>query len=371
MAGHIKRVFPGANTPQGFYSFYDYIVPPDATRVIVIKGGPGVGKSTFIRKTGEAMVERGFDIEFHHCSSDNNSLDGVAIPSIGIAVIDGTAPHVFDPKNPGAVDEIIHLGDYWDEARLRKFRTQIIACNREIKKCFERAYRYLRAAKAIYDDLEVAHMDCMDFAKANSIAEEILWDLFSSERVSSHLGYERLLFASATTPDGLVNYLNTIVDRCGKVYIIKGRPGTGKSVLLAKLARAALERGYNVETYRCPLNPEKPEHIVIEEAGIALTKSIEPHTYQPGPNDIIVDMDSCLDFGALDSVAEVFATDNRLFGDLFYTAIEFIRKAKAVHDQMEQYYIPCMDFEGITKLREKTLARILRFAEERRSAACS
>ena len=93
MKGHIKRVFPGANTPQGFYSFYDHIVPLDATRLIIIKGGPGVGKSTFIRKIGEAIVERGYDIEFHHCSSDNASLDGVSIPSVGVAIVDGTAPH--------------------------------------------------------------------------------------------------------------------------------------------------------------------------------------------------------------------------------------------------------------------------------------
>lgn len=282
-----------------------------------------------------------------------------------------TALHVFDPRNPGAVDEIIHLGDYWDEARLRKFRTEIIACNRDIKRLFERAYRYLRAAKAVYDDLEIAHMECMDFAKANSIAAEILWEVFSSERVSSRIGYERLLFASAITPDGLVNYLNTIVDRCRRVYIIKGRPGTGKSVLLGKIARAALERGYNVETYRCPLNPEKPEHVLIEELGIALTKSIEPHTYQPGPNDTVIDMDSCLDQRSLAEASEVVATGNRQFAELFHTAIEFIRKAKAVHDQMEQYYIPCMDFDGISKLREKTLNRILKYAEERRPAVCT
>ncbi len=91
--GHIKRVFPGCNTSLGFYSFYDYIAPPDATRIFVIKGGPGVGKSTFIRGIGEALVARGMDVEFHHCSSDNSSLDGLYIPAIKVAIIDGTAPH--------------------------------------------------------------------------------------------------------------------------------------------------------------------------------------------------------------------------------------------------------------------------------------
>lgn len=90
--GYVKRVFPGNNTPRGFFSFYDHIVTADATRILVIKGGPGVGKSTFLSKIAEAMVDRGFDVELHHCASDNDSLDGVVFPQIGIASIDGTAP---------------------------------------------------------------------------------------------------------------------------------------------------------------------------------------------------------------------------------------------------------------------------------------
>lgn len=92
--GKIRHLFPGGNTSLGFYSFYDNILfQEEATRIICIKGGPGVGKSTFMRKIGYTMLEKGYDIEFMHCSSDNNSLDGVVIPAIGVALLDGTAPH--------------------------------------------------------------------------------------------------------------------------------------------------------------------------------------------------------------------------------------------------------------------------------------
>jgi len=40
-AGVVKRVFPGNNTSLGFYSFYDYILPADATRLLIIKGERG------------------------------------------------------------------------------------------------------------------------------------------------------------------------------------------------------------------------------------------------------------------------------------------------------------------------------------------
>ncbi|MCX8131897.1 MAG: ATPase [Clostridia bacterium] len=93
--GNIKHAFPGGNTSQGFFSYYNYILSQEeANRIIVIKGGPGVGKSSFMKKIAEEMLCRGYDVEFMHCSSDNNSLDGVVIPAIKVALLDGTAPHV-------------------------------------------------------------------------------------------------------------------------------------------------------------------------------------------------------------------------------------------------------------------------------------
>lgn len=47
---HIKKIFPGAVTSQGFYSFYHYMVQQNANHIFVLKGGPGVGKSTFMKK---------------------------------------------------------------------------------------------------------------------------------------------------------------------------------------------------------------------------------------------------------------------------------------------------------------------------------
>ncbi len=99
--GAVKKVFPGGNTYRGFYSFYDHIIPEDAARIFVIKGGPGVGKSSFMKAIAKEMLEAGHDVEMHFCSSDNDSLDGVVLPDYGIALIDGTAPQrvVSTPKS--------------------------------------------------------------------------------------------------------------------------------------------------------------------------------------------------------------------------------------------------------------------------------
>lgn len=95
MKGKIRHLFPGGNTSKGFYSFYHYIISQDtARRKICIKGGPGTGKSTLMKSIGTFFNDKGYDIEYHHCSSDNNSLDGIVIKQLNIALLDGTAPHV-------------------------------------------------------------------------------------------------------------------------------------------------------------------------------------------------------------------------------------------------------------------------------------
>ncbi|EOD00458.1 ATPase [Caldisalinibacter kiritimatiensis] len=94
MSGKFRRVFPGGNTSRGFFSYYDYIIEEDANRIFVIKGGPGTGKSSLMKKVAKVMLEKGYDIEYHHCSSDNDSIDGIVIPKLRVAMIDGTAPHV-------------------------------------------------------------------------------------------------------------------------------------------------------------------------------------------------------------------------------------------------------------------------------------
>lgn len=91
--GNVKEVFPGGNTYKGFHSFYDHILPQEeANRIFCIKGGPGVGKSSFMKAIAKEFVELGYDVELHHCSSDNNSLDGVVIKQAKVALLDGTAP---------------------------------------------------------------------------------------------------------------------------------------------------------------------------------------------------------------------------------------------------------------------------------------
>ena len=88
--------FLGANSEEGFFSLYDQLLGGRLDDLMILKGGPGCGKSTFMRRVGAAMERAGERVVYINCSGDPDSLDGVIFPAIGTAIVDGTAPHGMD-----------------------------------------------------------------------------------------------------------------------------------------------------------------------------------------------------------------------------------------------------------------------------------
>lgn len=89
--------FSGGNTASGFVSYYDYIFR-ELDRLYIIKGAPGTGKSKLMRDIANEADNRSYKVEYYHCSSDPDSLDGIIIRDISVGVLDGTAPHVGVPR---------------------------------------------------------------------------------------------------------------------------------------------------------------------------------------------------------------------------------------------------------------------------------
>jgi len=90
--------FLGANTYDGFQSLYEpFVASPRIDRLFILKGGAGCGKSTFMKTIAGAAEQTGLSVERILCSGDPGSLDGIFIPSLRLAYVDGTAPHAAVP----------------------------------------------------------------------------------------------------------------------------------------------------------------------------------------------------------------------------------------------------------------------------------
>lgn len=361
--GKARHMFPGGNTSQGFYSYYNYILPQrEAEHIFCLKGGPGVGKSTFMKEIGKRLQDEGLDAEYLHCSSDPDSLDGLFIPKLRIALIDGTAPHVIDPQNPGAVDEIINLGECWNLEGIKAHKQQILDINAEVKRQFRRAYEYIFAAKRLMDDIVDTFSSAADKAEECAQARMIIEKELPEEGAAKP-GKERKMFASAITPLGIVHYIDSLYDGTYKVYLFMSNRGAGVSRILARIAYEAEARGFNTEQYYCPTEPEtRLEHLIIPQLKLAFLSENKYLAFQCKP-DAIVDMTQYADLTFLDANDNALEFDAREFDVLMGEAIYTLRCAKDAHDEMEKFYIPNMDFEAEKKKRDEILERILDYVK--------
>ena len=153
--------FAASNSAEGFVNYFPRIFTAErCRRIFVVKGGPGTGKSYFMRQVAEAAESGGHEVTYYYCSSDPESLDGIIVEDMGIGFVDGTAPHVWEPASVGTFEQLINLGDFWDIDVLASRRATIEALGREKKRCYGQAYRYLSAAgtvrRAMLDEMRYA-----------------------------------------------------------------------------------------------------------------------------------------------------------------------------------------------------------------------
>ena len=112
-------------------------------------------------------------------------MDGIVITDLKIAILDGTAPHVVDPINPGAIDEILNLGEYWNEEGIRKNKDRIMSIHKEVGRLFKKAYNYLAAGAAIYEAWANTERLALNQSKLNLKSWELLESIFEKYPVKT------------------------------------------------------------------------------------------------------------------------------------------------------------------------------------------
>ena len=148
MSNGKRRYFPGANTGRGFIGHFEGIVPPwsEPHYTYVLKGGPGVGKSTLMKKCAAIARANGFTVEEFRCASDPESFDAVRIPQRRLVLLDGTAPHTIDPAMPGIDGETLDLGRFLHKEVFKRRREELFVLAEENRAHYKNAFACLSAA---------------------------------------------------------------------------------------------------------------------------------------------------------------------------------------------------------------------------------
>ncbi len=251
-----ERYFAAANSGDGFFSLFSEVFDrKKLDKIYILRGGPGTGKSTLMKKIGRRGEDEGFTVHYIPCSSDVSSLDGVIIPEKAVAVFDGTAPHSAEPKYPYAAEVTAELYGGLGEGVLRGKRAEIIALTDHAALESAAAYEYLFAAAKMKREALYCVRGCFDGTKAARAAKREVSALSAG-------GEEKRRFISSVDCDGMKT-LDTYKKLAKTKTAVTDKFGLGYEFMRLLLA-SAREKGALCTRFSDPIAPELTEALWFE-----------------------------------------------------------------------------------------------------------
>lgn len=360
----MKKYFAAANSSGGFVSWFDEIfAPEDFERIFLIKGGSGTGKSTLMKRIASRACELGCECEYFYCSSDPDSLDGLLIDRAEnrpIGLIDATAPHTRDPKLPGAVEEIVNLGEYWDEKLLQASREQILELVRAKSALYTRGYEFLFAAGEISKMLRFEARGFVNMTKMQAAADRLISQRLSAlrkDRITHRADDDhrvKIRGVGAISSKGIVQF-DSYRD-CKFLCAVRDSMSTAE-LMLDALMDAAKRAQLDIIRAPMPLEPEFSEAIAIPELEMSAVISDREEN-----DDVkLLNMERFIDRGAFDSSDKRRRKQlSRCRSELIDSAFFEFSKVSRLHSRLEAIYISAMDFERLNDLTDRLIERIFR-----------
>lgn len=175
--GIIRDRFLGAATAYGPVDYVEDITAELEKRYF-IKGRPGSGKSTFLKKIIRAASERGFIVERYHCSFDPDSIDMLVIRGLNLCIFDSTAPHEHFPTRIG--DEIIDFYDIAAKRNIdREFQGELTEITSSYKDKINLATDCIAHANNIYKGIEKAYAEKKDTVNLDKYIRKLESEIFA------------------------------------------------------------------------------------------------------------------------------------------------------------------------------------------------
>ncbi len=343
------KFFLAANSADGFYSVFDrcYDVKKDWL-CYIIKGGPGTGKSSFMRRLYNTAISKNIPATLCMCSSDPESLDAVIFPTLKKVIMDGTAPHTVDPKYPAVCEQIINTGEFWNAEALQKQKQKIVDLTGKNSAYHKIASSYIKAAgRALKDNFSLS-LNATDIEKCINFA------ITTAEKnipITKNTGYSWVRFLGGITPNGVIHYTET-VDSIKNKVLIRDEHGAAASIILSVLTDIAVSRGYETIIIKNELLPNLiTDGVIIPELQLAVCRETSRIKYDS--DEKRVHSSRFTDLLHLKNNKQKMAFNKKLCQRLLDSAVETLKNAKATHDKLEEYYVGAMDFMALSEYYKK------------------
>lgn len=343
-------VFACACTAYGFKSLFNEIFNPEQyQRVYILKGSCGSGKSGIIRKIAAECQKRGSKYELFACSFDPASLDGIIILEPEICIIDGTSPHIAEPKYPGAVEIVLNTGET-DEKNLASKRDDIIGLCKNSSAAFGKSYSFLRASLEIQNNLTDIITENFQFDKMFSAIKR-----FCERNFIRGGGYSRQnRFTEVICKDGFYQS-KAFFARASKKCLVTDTLGTAH-LLLGELLQWAARCDMSVTVSLSPLDSQKINALYLPDIDMAFHTS--PVCTQREEYYHVFNMARFVDKDTIRASKYKIRFLKKCFCELVEQAADSMAQAYRYHMELESIYNLNTDYSVNDRISQKLLKEL-------------
>ena len=353
-----RTYFLGGASPAGFVtSFWE---AHRSYHGYYLKGGPGTGKSTLMKKTAAAFA--GEHVSCWHCASDPHSLDAVVLEDRGIFLADATAPHEASTPLPFVTGETVDLAAGLSPAPLRTHAPEILRLYRENQAAHQQARKGIAGIAEFEAIIAEIGSRALDTQKLRGFAARLGRRLIPKN--AGARGEIRRRQSMALTPAGRVRYLPEDFD----LILVHDPMRVGSAMLLQSLAEYAADCGAVCEVTQELTRPDFPPVTVIlpqqHLTVAAVTGSAPPDL--PSPVSCIR-MQRFYDADILRKHRSLIRFCSKTAAHTEQTVIALLADALRIHDELETYYISALD----PAFLDQTAARIIAEIDAASPADCA
>lgn len=264
---------------------------------------------------------------------------------------DGTAPHTVEPALFGASGEYLDLGAFCrtealDPARIR-------ALNADCAMFRLRAQQYLdggRRARSARDAGAGLPRGSRGRAPAR---QKRLHARIRHAAKDAKPGRCDRLFLSAVTSEGKIFFPDTVAAHCARVYLLDDGCGLAEEFLHTVRAHAVR---CGLDVISCPdaLIPSRTQAVLVPSRGVGFLAGTAEDVLD-GLSQRHIRLDVLPDPERQRTLRRAMRSDARQQQLALERAVEQLRMAALLHNELEAVYRPCMDFDALSAFTERYL----------------
>lgn len=351
----IREYFLGGASPEGFVT--DFWNAQKHAYGYYLKGGPGTGKSTLMKKLAAAFA--GEEVSLYHCASDPHSLDAVVLESRGVFVADATAPHSADTALPHVTGTLTDLAEGLRAEHLQPHCQEIRRLYAENQEMHSQVRKGLAGIAAMEEMTTAIGRSALRTEKLCPFAERYVKQLLPKGSGQRSIVLSRQ--STALTPHGR----STFIPKDYDLILLQDPAFAASEMLLAILKDAAAERGVVCEvTYSLTQKTHPPVQVLLPEQRVAVAAAQSVAGIEMQQPVSTVQMQRFYDASVLRGQRRLMQFSRKTAEAVTERVCGILADALKVHDELESYYIGALDHAFLDRKAEELIAAVKRYSEK-------